>query len=191
MTARFRSSRSNGESPELNMVVSSRFADPRTGVVDYRLTNINRSEPRADLFHRPGGLHHRRRRRRLPRCRRRRWSGGDSGGRDNGADEGTDYRTLSGSTSTVTRRRISGISASAARSAWRISARRVPFRKNCTRCSPRSRASGAGAGPSTTKSAGPRPPSRAPRRQLAGRRASPPRTSRPRTTALTIATIGG
>ena len=38
------------ESPELNMVVSSRFSDPRTGVVEYRLTNINRSEPRADLF---------------------------------------------------------------------------------------------------------------------------------------------
>jgi hypothetical protein len=38
------------ESPELNMVISSRFSDPRTGVVEYRLTNINRSEPRADLF---------------------------------------------------------------------------------------------------------------------------------------------
>jgi hypothetical protein len=38
------------ESPELNMVLSSRFSDPRTGVVEYRLANINRSEPRADLF---------------------------------------------------------------------------------------------------------------------------------------------
>jgi hypothetical protein len=38
------------ESPELNMVLSSRFSDPRTGIVEYRLTNINRSEPRADLF---------------------------------------------------------------------------------------------------------------------------------------------
>ena len=38
------------ESPELNMVISSRFSDPRTGVVEYRLTNITRSEPRADLF---------------------------------------------------------------------------------------------------------------------------------------------
>jgi len=38
------------ESPELNMVISSRFSDPRTGVVEYRLTNISRSEPRADLF---------------------------------------------------------------------------------------------------------------------------------------------
>jgi hypothetical protein len=32
------------------MVISSRFSDPRTGVVEYRLTNINRTEPRADLF---------------------------------------------------------------------------------------------------------------------------------------------
>ena len=38
------------DSPELNMVISSRFSDPRTGVVEYRLTNINRTEPRADLF---------------------------------------------------------------------------------------------------------------------------------------------
>ena len=41
------------DSPELNMVVTSRFSDPRTGVVEYRLTNINRSEPRADLFQVP------------------------------------------------------------------------------------------------------------------------------------------
>jgi len=38
------------ESPELNMLISSRFSDPRTGVVEYRLTNISRTEPRADLF---------------------------------------------------------------------------------------------------------------------------------------------
>ena len=38
------------ESPELRLVVYSRFSDPRTGVVEYRLTGINRSEPRADLF---------------------------------------------------------------------------------------------------------------------------------------------
>ena len=38
------------ESPELQLVVYSRFSDPRTGVVEYRLTGINRSEPRADLF---------------------------------------------------------------------------------------------------------------------------------------------
>jgi hypothetical protein len=38
------------ESPELKLVVYSRFADPRTGVVEYRLTGINRGEPRAELF---------------------------------------------------------------------------------------------------------------------------------------------
>ena len=38
------------ESPELNLVISSRFSDPRTGVVEYRLTSISRAEPRADLF---------------------------------------------------------------------------------------------------------------------------------------------
>src|SRR5688500_15363727 len=38
------------ESPELRLVVYSRFSDPRTGVVEYRLTGINRTEPRADLF---------------------------------------------------------------------------------------------------------------------------------------------
>ena len=38
------------ESPELQMLVYSRTSDPRTGVVEYRLTNINRSEPPADLF---------------------------------------------------------------------------------------------------------------------------------------------
>jgi hypothetical protein len=38
------------ESPELRLVVYSRFSDPRTGVVEFRLTGINRTEPRADLF---------------------------------------------------------------------------------------------------------------------------------------------
>jgi hypothetical protein len=38
------------DSPELNMVMSSRFSDPRTGVVEYRLTNVVRTEPRVDLF---------------------------------------------------------------------------------------------------------------------------------------------
>ena len=38
------------ESPELRLTVYSRFSDPRTGVVEYRLTNVNRSEPRGDLF---------------------------------------------------------------------------------------------------------------------------------------------
>jgi hypothetical protein len=43
------------ESPELNLLLSSRFSDPRTGVVEYRLTNISRAEPRADLFAVPAG----------------------------------------------------------------------------------------------------------------------------------------
>jgi hypothetical protein len=38
------------ESPELRMLIYSRNSDPRTGVVEYRLTNINRSEPPAELF---------------------------------------------------------------------------------------------------------------------------------------------
>ena len=38
------------ESPELRVLVSSRFSDPRTGVIEYRLTNIRRAEPSADLF---------------------------------------------------------------------------------------------------------------------------------------------
>jgi len=38
------------DSPELNLVIASRFSDPRTGVVEYRMTNIIRAEPRADLF---------------------------------------------------------------------------------------------------------------------------------------------
>ena len=32
------------------MLIYSRNSDPRTGVVEYRLTNINRAEPPADLF---------------------------------------------------------------------------------------------------------------------------------------------
>jgi hypothetical protein len=38
------------ESPELQMLIYSRNSDPRTGVVEYRLTNISRAEPPADLF---------------------------------------------------------------------------------------------------------------------------------------------
>lgn len=37
-------------SPELGVLIASRYADPRTGVVEYKLTNVVRSEPRADLF---------------------------------------------------------------------------------------------------------------------------------------------
>ena len=38
------------DSPELGVVISSRFSDPRTGVVEYKLSNITRGEPRGDLF---------------------------------------------------------------------------------------------------------------------------------------------
>jgi hypothetical protein len=38
------------ESPDLNVVILSRHHDPRTGDVEYRLTQINRVEPPRDLF---------------------------------------------------------------------------------------------------------------------------------------------
>jgi hypothetical protein len=38
------------ESPELKLLIYSLSSDPRTGVVEYRLTNIRRAEPQADLF---------------------------------------------------------------------------------------------------------------------------------------------
>jgi hypothetical protein len=38
------------ESPELRLLIYSRFSDPRTGVVEYKLTNVIRTEPQADLF---------------------------------------------------------------------------------------------------------------------------------------------
>jgi hypothetical protein len=38
------------ESPALKVLVLSRHHDPRTGDVEYRLTNISRAEPSADLF---------------------------------------------------------------------------------------------------------------------------------------------
>ena len=41
------------ESPELSLVVYSRYSDPRTGVIEYKLTTIRRSEPAADLFQVP------------------------------------------------------------------------------------------------------------------------------------------
>lgn len=41
------------ESPELKMVIYSRIADPRTGVVEYQLSNIRRNEPPPDLFKLP------------------------------------------------------------------------------------------------------------------------------------------
>ncbi len=38
------------ESPALKMLIYARSSDPRTGVVEYRLTNIRRAEPPAELF---------------------------------------------------------------------------------------------------------------------------------------------
>ena len=38
------------ESPKLKVLVYSRFSDPRTGVVEYRLTQISRAEPASELF---------------------------------------------------------------------------------------------------------------------------------------------
>ena len=38
------------ESPDLKVLVSSQHHDPRTGDVEYRLTNISRAEPPAHLF---------------------------------------------------------------------------------------------------------------------------------------------
>jgi hypothetical protein len=38
------------ESPDLKVVVYSKYSDPRSGIVEFRLTNINRSEPQPDLF---------------------------------------------------------------------------------------------------------------------------------------------
>jgi hypothetical protein len=41
------------ESPQLKILVYSRTSDPRFGVVEYRVTNIRRTEPNADLFEVP------------------------------------------------------------------------------------------------------------------------------------------
>lgn len=38
------------ESAELKMLIYSKFSDPRTGVVEFKLININRAEPAPDLF---------------------------------------------------------------------------------------------------------------------------------------------
>jgi hypothetical protein len=38
------------ESPDLKVLLLSRYHDPRTGDVEYRLTNISRAEPAPDLF---------------------------------------------------------------------------------------------------------------------------------------------
>ncbi len=42
-------------SPDLQMVVQSRFSDPRTGEETFHLTNISRGEPAAYLFQVPAG----------------------------------------------------------------------------------------------------------------------------------------
>lgn len=41
------------ESPALGIVIYSRHSDPRTGTVEYKLTNIRRTQPSADLFQIP------------------------------------------------------------------------------------------------------------------------------------------
>ena len=46
------------ESPELRLVIESRYSDSRIGFVAYRLKNIRRDEPRPDLFVIPDGYKH-------------------------------------------------------------------------------------------------------------------------------------
>jgi hypothetical protein len=43
------------ESPELQILLQSRQSDPRTGIVEYRLTGLVRAEPAPDLFTVPPG----------------------------------------------------------------------------------------------------------------------------------------
>jgi len=38
------------ESPELKLLIYSTSSDPRTGIIEYRLTNVRRAAPAADLF---------------------------------------------------------------------------------------------------------------------------------------------
>jgi hypothetical protein len=38
------------ESPDLKLLVHAISSDPRTGIIEYRLTNIHRAEPPAELF---------------------------------------------------------------------------------------------------------------------------------------------
>jgi hypothetical protein len=44
------------ESPELRLVIFSRTSDPRSGVLEYRVTKIRRTEPSARLFESAGRL---------------------------------------------------------------------------------------------------------------------------------------
>jgi hypothetical protein len=41
------------ESPDLKLLIYSRLADPRSGVLEYRVANIKRDEPPPELFVRP------------------------------------------------------------------------------------------------------------------------------------------
>ena len=43
------------ESPDLKLTIYARSSDPRTGIVEYQLTNIHRAEPPAALFVIPPG----------------------------------------------------------------------------------------------------------------------------------------
>ena len=43
------------ESPELKLLIDGLSSDPRTGEIEYRLRNIRRVEPPADLFVIPSG----------------------------------------------------------------------------------------------------------------------------------------
>jgi hypothetical protein len=43
------------ESRELKLLIHSMSSDPRTGVIEYRLTNVRRADPAADLFTIPDG----------------------------------------------------------------------------------------------------------------------------------------
>jgi hypothetical protein len=43
------------ESPELRIVLYSRSSDPRTGIVEYRVSNIQRGDPPSALFRIPDG----------------------------------------------------------------------------------------------------------------------------------------
>lgn len=43
-------------SPELQLVVMTRYSDPRSGETTYKLTNINRTEPAKSLFEVPPGF---------------------------------------------------------------------------------------------------------------------------------------
>ena len=54
-------------SPDLQVTVYSRYNDPRTGEIIYRLAGIRRGEPSADLFKIPAGYEVKRRERETPR----------------------------------------------------------------------------------------------------------------------------